>query len=64
MTRRGAGGPTSSFWVDPFAIGSPHPNVLAIHLVWGRGKKDHKDSKTINDHTLGLLGRKRICVIE
>ena len=43
----------------PIRIGSPHPNVLAIHLVSERPRERAKDRKTIDDHTLGLLGRKK-----
>lgn len=43
----------------PIRIGSPHPNVLAIHLVAERPREKAKDRKTIDHHTLELLRRKK-----
>ncbi len=43
----------------PIRIGSPHPNVVAIHLVSERPRERAKDRKTIDHHTLELLGRKK-----
>jgi SNF2 family DNA or RNA helicase len=43
----------------PIRIGSPHPNVLAIHIVAERPRARAQDRKTIDDHTLELLGKKK-----
>jgi SNF2 family DNA or RNA helicase len=43
----------------PIRIGSPHPNVLAIHLVAERPREKAKDRETIDHHTLKLLRRKK-----
>ena len=43
----------------PIRIGSTHSNVLAIHLVSERPREKAKDRKTIDHHTLELLGRKK-----
>jgi SNF2 family DNA or RNA helicase len=43
----------------PIRIGSPHPNVIAIHLVSERPRERAKDRKTIDHHVLDLLGRKK-----
>jgi SNF2 family DNA or RNA helicase len=42
----------------PIRIGSPHPNVYAIHLVARRPRKG-KEQKTIDDHVLKLLQKKQ-----
>ncbi len=43
----------------PIRIGSPHPSVIAIHLVSERPREKNKDRKTIDHHTLDLLRRKK-----
>ena len=43
----------------PIRIGSPHPNVLAIHLVSERPREKAKDRETIDHHTLKLLRKKK-----
>lgn len=43
----------------PIRIGSPHPNVLAIHLVSERPRDRASDRETIDRHTLKLLGKKK-----
>ncbi len=43
----------------PIRIGSPHPNVIAVHLVSERPRPNQKDRKTIDHHTLALLNKKK-----
>lgn len=43
----------------PIRIGSPHPNVLAIHLVSERPRERTSDRETIDHHTIKLLQRKK-----
>ncbi len=43
----------------PIRIGSPHPNVLAIHLISERPREKAKDRETIDHHTVKLLRKKK-----
>ena len=43
----------------PIRIGSPHPNVVAVHIIAERPGKTKKDRKTIDHHTLSLLQKKK-----
>lgn len=43
----------------PIRIGSPHPSVLAIHLVAERPRTKPNDRKTIDQYTLDVLRSKK-----
>jgi len=43
----------------PIRIGSPHPSVVAYHIVAERPRTKPKEQKTIDHHILGLLQSKK-----
>ncbi len=43
----------------PIRIGSPHQHVVAIHLIAELPGKTAKERRTIDDHTLELLSKKK-----
>ena len=43
----------------PIRIGSPHQHVVVYHLIAERPREKKKDRKTIDHHTLDMLGAKK-----
>ncbi len=46
----------------PIRIGSPHPNVVAYHIVAERPRTKAKEKKTIDHHILALLHSKKTLI--